>query len=266
VYWVEVVEELPDGKLLIRNLHDVGRAEAIPALTQPVEPDLVYPLLRGRDVRRWVAVPSAHIVLAQNPDTRVGWPESEMRVRWPRTYDYLKEFEPLLRERPAYKKYFKPDAPFYTMFNIGPYTLAPYKVVWREQAAQMTAAVVLLPDADGKPVVPDHKLMLVACPSVQEAHYLCGALNSCLCRALTRAYIVEVSTSTHVLEHFRLPAFDQANPLHARIVALAAEAARLAAKGAPGLSAVERQLDAAVAELFGLTTQELRALQEAAAS
>ena len=263
-YWVEIVEELPDGKLLIRNLHDVGRTEALPALTRPVERDLLYPLLRGRDVRPWVAVPSAHIILAQNPDTRVGWPEPEMRVRWPNTYAYLKEFEPLLLERPAYKKYFKPDAPFYTMFNIGPYTLAPYKVVWREQAAQMTAAVVLLPDAHGKPIVPDHKLMLVACTSAQEAHYLCGALNSCLCRALTRAYIVEVSMSTHVLEHFSLPAFDPGNALHTRIAALAADAARLAAEEGPGLAAAERQIDAAVAELFGLTPQELETLQEAA--
>jgi hypothetical protein len=266
IYWVEVVEELPDGKILIRNLHDVGKTEAVPALTRPVERDLVYPLLRGRDVQRWVAIPSANIILAQNPQTRVGWPESEMRVRWPRTYDYLKKFEPLLRKRPAYKKYFKPDDPFYTMFNIGPYTLAPYKVVWREQAARMTAAAVLLADAESNPIVPDHKLMLVVCTSAQEAHYLCGALNSCLCQFLTHAYVIEVSTSTHVLEHFRLPAFDQANPLHARIAALAADAARLAAEGGPGLSAVERQIDAAVAELFGLTSRELETLQEAAAS
>ena len=268
IYWVEVVEELPDGKLLIRNLHDVGRTEAVPVLTRPVEPDLVYPLLRGRDVRPWVAAPSAHIILAQNPETRVGWPESEMRVRWPKTYAYLKEFEPLLRQRPAYKKYFKPDAPFYTMFNIGPYTVAPYKVVWPEVSGTMRAAVSG-PVEDRilgrKPSLPDHTLILVAAATEQEAHYVAGVMNSSLTRLFVESYVA-LHPSPHVLEHFCLPALDQANPLHAQIAALAADAARLAAEDGPGLAAVERQIDAAVAELFGLTPQELKALQEASGS
>jgi hypothetical protein len=268
VYWVEVVEELPDGKLLIRNLHDVGKTEGIPALTRPVEHDLVYPLLRGRDVQRWVAAPSAHIILAQNPDTRVGWPESEMRVRWPNTYAYLKEFEPLLRQRPAYKKYFKPDDPFYTMFAVGPYTLAPYKVVWPEVSGTMRAAVsgpAQDPVLGRRPVMPDHTLILVDAATEQEAHYIAGVMNSSLTRLFVESYVA-LHPSPHVLEHFRLPRFDPDDPSHTRLAALAAQATRLAAEDGPGLGAVERQIDAAVAQLFGLTPQELEALQEAAGS
>ena len=32
----------------------------------PIEPDLLYPLLRGRDISRWHAAPSAWILLPQS--------------------------------------------------------------------------------------------------------------------------------------------------------------------------------------------------------
>ncbi len=74
-YWVRIIRKVPDG-LLIENLHDVGKIK-VERVRCAVEPDLLYPLLRGRDVRRWHAEPSAHILLAQDPETRTGIPEPE---------------------------------------------------------------------------------------------------------------------------------------------------------------------------------------------
>src|ERR1019366_10286737 len=47
-YWVEVLAHRTDGTLLVRNLN-VGRI-AVESVTTSIEPDLVFPLLRGRDV------------------------------------------------------------------------------------------------------------------------------------------------------------------------------------------------------------------------
>ena len=47
---------------------------------------------------------------------------------------------------------------------MGTHTIAPYRVVWREQASVLTCALVSSTSLDGQPekvVVPDHKLMFV---------------------------------------------------------------------------------------------------------
>ena len=142
------MEKRPNGELLIENLHDVGKIK-VKHLQTVIEPDLIYPLLRGRDVQRWQAKPSAHIILAQDPQTRKGIPEAEMKRRWPKTYAYLKQFEGsrrkpkrgTLRGRSGYRQYFKPSDPFYSMYNVGPYTMAEWKVVWREQSSLFQAAL-----------------------------------------------------------------------------------------------------------------------------
>jgi hypothetical protein len=65
VYWVEKVLERPDGLVVVRNLVE-GAKIKVDEVTEPIEPDLLYPLLRGRDVQRWRAEPSALILIAQD--------------------------------------------------------------------------------------------------------------------------------------------------------------------------------------------------------
>src|SRR5262249_52267750 len=78
VYWVRILKNLFRNELQIENLFDVGKIK-LPEVTVAIEKDLVYPLLRGRDVKRWTAKPSSHIILAQDPESRKGIPESLMK-------------------------------------------------------------------------------------------------------------------------------------------------------------------------------------------
>lgn len=78
------------------------------------------------------------------------------------------------------------------MFDISTFTLSPYKVVWREQASEFTVAAVI---SDGKPIVPDHKLMMVAVNSPEEAYYLSGMLGNVVSRYIVASYIMNISTS-----------------------------------------------------------------------
>jgi hypothetical protein len=99
---------------------------------------------------------------------------------YPKTLAYLKQFEPLLVRRAAYKRY-QGQQPFYSMYNIGTYTIAPYKVVWRRMDRQIRAVVVEQIEVDGlgrKPIIPQETCVLVACDSSAEAHYLCALMNS----------------------------------------------------------------------------------------
>jgi SAM-dependent methyltransferase len=261
VYWVKVLERQPNELLLIENLHEVGKI-SVPNVTRSLEPDLVYPLLRGRDVSRWRAEPSAHLLLTQDPATRAPYPEAQMKRQWRRTHEYLKLFEKELRGRSGLKRYFDPAVdPFYAMYNVGPYTVAPYKVVWREQASQMTAAVVT--PVDGRPVVPDHKLMLVAAEGEPEAHFICALLNSGPATATVKSYVVETQTTTHVLQHVAIARFSARDGLHRRLSELSRRAHELTAAGdADGVASLEAEIDQAAAELWGLTGRELAVIQE----
>jgi len=92
VYWVNVVKDL-DESLLIENLFDVGKKK-VDKVSASVENHFVYPLLRGRDVRKWFARPSVHIVYPHTEQS--GWqaiPESELRRTSPKSFSYLKHFE-----------------------------------------------------------------------------------------------------------------------------------------------------------------------------
>jgi hypothetical protein len=63
-------------------------------------------------------------------------------VDFPKTYAYLKRFEPTLRSASAITQgALKRGEPFYFYGAVGDYTFAPWKVVWREQGSD-TAAVV----------------------------------------------------------------------------------------------------------------------------
>ena len=204
VYWIQVLDKCRNSELLIENLFDIGKIK-VKCMQAVIEPDLVYPLLRGRDVKRWHAEPSAHIILAQDPEKRKGIPEAVMRLRWPKTYAYLKQFEGdpkkpergTLRGRSGYRQYFKPTDPFYSMYNVGPYTMAQWKVVWREQSSMFQAAFAGLKSR--RAMLPDHKLMMVPCASQQEADFLVGMLNSGPSLLTIRSYVISTSTSTHVL-------------------------------------------------------------------
>src|SRR5205823_4617425 len=125
--------------------------------------------------------------------------------------------EEQLRKRSGFRQYFNPDVdPFYSMYNVGPYTFAPWKVVWREQTSFLTAAVVKKPKGRNA-VVPDHKLMLCPCESGEEAHYVCALLNSSPAQFIVKSYALETSISTHVLNYVRIPKFDAKDKLHVRL-------------------------------------------------
>ena len=270
VYWLEIVAERPDGPLVVRNITEGAKREVEP-VTIELEPDLIYPLLRGRDVHRWRAVPSAHILMVQDPEKRRGMDEEELQRHHPKTYAYLKRFETVLRHRAAYSRYFVREAPsgraevgpFYSMFDVGSYTFAPYKVVWPWIAKRIRAAVVT--EHGGRPVLPDNNVTLVACSSEQEAHYFAAMLNSapgefaaCSFYAAGGGGIARPA----VLKHVRIPKFSAATAAHRRLARLGG---RACASEPQRLGGIQAEIDEAAAQLWGITPRELSEIQRSLA-
>ncbi|RLF25042.1 MAG: SAM-dependent DNA methyltransferase [Thermoplasmata archaeon] len=274
VYWVEIVAERQDGLVMIRNITK-GAKRKVPEVTEVIEPDLLYPLLRGRDVQRWHAEPSAYIIVPHTKETL--WQpltEEIMERRYPKTYNcYLKRFrDMLLQRRSGWYQKAKDRLPFYIMFAIGDYTFAPWKVVWTRVGTDITGAVVGQKRIHGqlKPVMPADTSVLVGFNQLKEAHYFCAVLNSAPWR------FVIISTAVHgtggfgspnVLQKARIPKYDSADPVHRGLAKASKEAHEATAEGDKShLAEIEERIDALAAELWDLTDAELaeihKSLQE----
>lgn len=270
-FWIRVLEKLKDGNLVIENLYDVGKIK-VQRVEAVVEPDLVYPLLRGRDVKRWNAEPSAYIILAQDPQTRRGIPESDMKQKYPKTYAYFKQFEgnkdkPVrgtLRGRALYKKYFKPTDPFYSMYNVGPYTIAPWKVIWNRIDTKLQG-VVVGPNEEGNTVICQETHTLVNLEGSNEAHYFTAIFNSAPSDLLVRCYSVSKGfASAHVLESISIPQYEQNDNLHSNLSNLSQDCHTAAAKdGDETVAELEKEIDKAASKLWGITDDELKTIQDA---
>ena len=274
VFWIRILDERPDGNLVIENLHDVGKIK-VPRVEAVIEPDLVYPLLRGRDVSRWHALPSCHIILAQDPELRKGIPEAKMKRDLPKTYAYLKKFEGdrnnpqrgTLRGRSGYKQYFKPTAPFYSLYNVGPYTMAQWKVVWPWISIGMRCVVVSR--HNGSLVVPEHNTSFAAFESADEAHYVCALLSSAPANMLICAFNAGGGgglASPDILKFIRISAFDKTDDQHlelSRLSAKAHDSAAIGVEGRQSLGQLEREIDELAAKMWSIAPAELEAIRDA---
>jgi len=277
VYFVRVLGRAPDGMLIVSNPPESGAKKMVRQVEARVEPDLVYPLIRGEDVKKWyVEFKDRYVIVPHNPRTASPIPEGDMRVRWPLTYSYLANYRRELEDRSIHKLWGRGN-PFYAVYDIGTYTFLPYKVVWGAIAGAITGKAVsfacaVIEPINGRPVMPDHSVILVPAETLDEAYYIAGVLNSIVARSIIASYTYELRQETHILDNIKVPKFNPSNELHRRIAELSRRAHELArcihASSKPGYCAgvnagdelrkVEGELDSAVARLYGLSEGELK--------
>jgi hypothetical protein len=63
-----------------------------------------------------------------------------------------------------------------------------------------------------KLIIPDHKLYFAALDSADEAHYLCGFLNSAPVRTWLGGFLLGKQIGTTIFEYMSVPAYDPNNP------------------------------------------------------
>jgi methylase of polypeptide subunit release factors len=265
VYWLEILTKRPDGMLVIRNVTEGAKRE-VDSTTACLEPDLVYPLLRNRDVQCWKAQPSLYILMMQDPQTRRGLDATLVQQRYPKTWAYLKRFEKELRERSGFQRYFTrkqgsqviETAPFYSMFNVGEYTFAPWKVVWGRMGNRIEAAVV-------SNAIPQETISFVACNSEDEAHYIAALINSVAFQCAAYSYSQAGGKSfgsPHILENICVRQFSSLDKNHQELSELSRRAHAIrASNDEDALREIEAAIDRAAARAWGLTDDELTALQ-----
>jgi hypothetical protein len=188
-----------------------------------------------------------------------------MKDEWPETYNYLQRFEhELLHRGSRAVRELAEKTVFYTMYGIGLYTFAPYKVVWKRMASDLVAAVVsIFPTPFGAKIgISTDTTSLIPFEDAAEAHYVCALINSSLVGAFIRSFSSAGRGfgAPSIINHIALPAYTSTNPLHAKLSALSQQAHRLATQGKAyekELRLVEQEIDGQAARLWGLTDSEL---------
>lgn len=250
IFWVTVDEVRGEVATVTNNLSHLGHQVAQESF--PIEKALLYPLARGQHIGRFrVDATDRALILAQK-EMRA-FDEETMRASYPSALAYFQahredacigcrassDCSRGLADRSSYAnaKYHDAMGEFWAVWNVGEYTFAPYKVAWKEVSSGFEAAVLSRTTLGGLGQnlhIPDHKLMFVPCEVAQQAHYLCGVLNSKLVRTFAESVSLSTSRGARLFERLNVPPFDASAPAHLAIAALSEQA-----------HTGERELDAA---------------------
>lgn len=236
VYFVPVLND--NGKLLqISSRPNAGRKDLGSQRTAWVEPDLMYPLLKGAGdfeayylklsnpqyagERLYTFVPNTGIQATH-------YKEAELAISTPglrRTKEWFAGFSDLLRNRSTYRRQMK-GAPYHAVYNVGDYTFQPWKVVWPEMSSNFYAAVVNnahVPIVGKRPYIPDHKVYFASFETEEVAYYLCGLLNSPVVREWIQSHTVSIQVGD-VFKHLSVPEYDSGNRTHIQLSSLVKQA------------------------------------------
>jgi len=136
-----------------------------------IEPAYVFPMLKSSAVAAGrTEHPASGMIVTQ---FAVNAPTDVIRVTAPKTWAYLLAHAQLLdgRRSSIYR-----NRPRFSVFGVGEYTFAPYKVAISGFYKRLSFEVV--GSYQDKPVVFDDTVNFLACRSKREAELLAGLLNS----------------------------------------------------------------------------------------
>lgn len=221
IYMVEVLE-VDDTKrqVKIRTRPEAGKKDIGPVSTFWVEPDLLYPLVKGAgDFSSCYFKPKKElfIFVPNKGITKQALLDAEEIVEndLPKTFRYFNMYKSLLQDRSTYKlRLSKYD--FYHIYNVGSYSFSPYKVIWAEQSGCFSSVVVSkseVPLIGERTYVPDHKIYFVDIYDELEAYYLCGLLCAPIVKEYIESHTISIQVS-NIFKHMDLPCYDVKNQKH----------------------------------------------------
>jgi hypothetical protein len=145
-----------------------------------VEPDHLYPLVKGTDLRKPPGARPCRAVIITHE--RIGQETSSLQTRAPRLWDYLcrNESHFAMRKSSIYR-----GQPRFALFGIGPYSFAPYKVA--VSGLHRPASFQALGPIGGRPVMVDDTCYLLPTQTAVETAVLVALCNDPIALELIQA-------------------------------------------------------------------------------
>jgi len=230
VFMVRILDLNETEKLVqIETRPEAGKIDIGPRRRYWIEPNILFPLLKGASDFSACHVHPGESLFTIVPNQGIGKSDYKLAQETVdgliNTKRYLDAYEDVLRGRSTYRLRQK-GAPFFSIYNSGPYTFAPYKVVWAELSTTFEAAVVTnapVPLIGSRPYVPDHKIYFAEFSNTEDALFICGLLNCNLVREYVESHTIQIQVS-NIFKHLNLPRYDSQTAAHRRIVELCKKA------------------------------------------
>lgn len=231
IYFVRVKQQnAKNNKVLVQSRPEAGRTDIGPAREAWIEPDWLYPLVKGAADFQPCYLKPVDDLYAIVPNKGIRKADFELAaveiqsLKGTRKYfeDFNQEGNKLLEQRSTYRgRMSAMKAPYFAIYNVGGFSFKPWKVIWAEMSGKFSAAVAGsadVPLVGRRPYVPDHKIFFVAMDNKAEAHYLCGILNSATVAEFVESHNVAIQVGD-IFKHMKLPVFDGNNPTHLALAA-----------------------------------------------
>jgi len=254
VFWLQVNQVLSDGSLIVNNVPEKGKIK-ISRVEERIESELVYPAIRGADIKRWGSNNEIFILLTHNKN---GEPFNEgyLKKNYPRTYTYLTKFKNTLLNIDAKStKRIREQKTFYAMFGVDKNTFSNFKVVWGYMGNDISACVItyIKTPFTFKKLIPLYTTCFYALINQNEAHYLCAIINS----NPVRNFIKSFSSAGRgfgtpsVMKHIGIPKFNPKNKIHKKLSEISKKCHKLKLESKEKeIENLEKELDAVVKKLF----------------
>lgn len=235
VFWLNVKDVRPDGKIVVENMHKRGKWQ-IKSVSQSIEPNLVFPAVCGKDLRKYGIASNFVLLVPQEPIKQKPYTADWMLQNTPLTYAYLKQFEKVLNTRASRAlKELADKTEFYAILGVGKYTFSKYKIVWKQMGTKIAAVVLsnMKTNFGMKSIVSTHTTALFATVNRKEAHYLCAILNSEIVNNFIKSFSAAGRGfgTPSVMENIAIPKFKPNNRIHKKLAELSEKAHALVKKG-----------------------------------
>ncbi len=135
-----------------------------------IESSCLYPLLKATEISKGLHKPERYVLITQH---LIGENTERLRDTAPRAYRYLEKYDALFTNR---KSSIYRGQPKYSLFGVGSYTFAPFKVAI--SGLHKSLHFTLLTPQDGKPILVDDTCYFIGCFNRQESLLLHELLNS----------------------------------------------------------------------------------------
>jgi type I restriction-modification system DNA methylase subunit len=269
VYRIKVINDVSGELVLVENLAERGRKAKVDQVQTIIEKSFLFPILESESISRWRVISYAIGVVPHDKNGRV-ISEGELKIRWPKTYEYFLRFKAVLERRSDYKFYGK-GQPFYFVYKLAEHTLAPIKVIWNTMGTKLDTTVVttIKHHILGEKVpVPEHVLAYIPVNTEDEAHYICSILNSSLTNLILQSIAKggKNFATPEFINMINIKRYNPSDTLHKKLSELSKKAHQLAQQNQEDeIKKVEEELDEVVAQLYGLTDDELKEIKESLA-
>ncbi|MDY0093164.1 MAG: N-6 DNA methylase [Candidatus Vecturithrix sp.] len=149
--------------------------------TLDLEPAFIFPLLKSSDIGNARLLPQKYVLITQH---HVGEATESIRMLAPKTWRYLLQHADMLDRR---KSSIYRQRPRFSIFGIGDYSFAPWKVA--VSGLYKSLRFLVIGSVSHKPVMVDDTCYFLPCSTHAEAEFIAKLLNSEVCQRLLQSLI-----------------------------------------------------------------------------